>query len=102
MKFEMELYNRICEITGVDYQAAKTDDENHVLLYHDLDNVIYDLVDKYDKLIEKINDKINYVQECKFQIDMIDHWDAGDRLAYVLRGQELNNLKDLLKESDKA
>lgn len=58
MKLDMRLYNKICDITGTDYEMAKSADENSVLAYHDLDTIIQDLVYAYDVLEEKLEDTI--------------------------------------------
>ena len=56
MKIDMWLFNRICEITKQDYEAGKSDDEESAMLYKDIDNILYDLVEEYDVLEEKCKD----------------------------------------------
>ena len=56
MKLEMMYYIRACEITGEDYEVGKTIDEDGVMLFRDIDTIIYDLVDAYDVLLEKYCD----------------------------------------------
>lgn len=53
MKLDMDTYLKICEITGQDYEACKSNDENYVIIYRDLDNIICDLIKKYDEIKEK-------------------------------------------------
>lgn len=54
--------------------------------------------EKYNDLIRKINEKIDEIENKLHLLDMIDKWEDKTRLAYELRTQELNDLKDLLKE----
>ena len=66
------------------------------------DNIIRKEVDnmeeKYNDLIRKINEKIDEIEDKLHLLDMIDKWEDKTRLAYELRTQELNDLKDILKE----
>lgn len=107
MKLDMDTYLKICEITGQDYEAAKSSDEDYVLMYHDLDNVIYDLITQYGVIEEKHNDmkektkeKLDWVEDAMFQLDMIDRWTDGDKLAWELRNQEKKHLEEILNEKE--
>lgn len=49
MKFDMDLYLKICDITGKVYNARPTYDENEVWIYGDISTIIEDLVEAFEK-----------------------------------------------------
>lgn len=77
MKIDMWLFNRICEITKRDYEAGKSDDEESAMLYKDIDNILYDLVEEYDVLEEKYKDLQESIKNPE-EPDTYDKW--RDRL----------------------
>ena len=56
MKIDMWLFNRICEITNQEYEFGKSDDEETAILFKNVDNMLYDLVEEYGVLEEKYED----------------------------------------------
>lgn len=74
MKLDITLYNRICEITGTDYEMAKSKDEESVLAYHDLDTMLEDLVWAYGCLEEHLEDFKRDVEE-NYELKPFDPYD---------------------------
>ncbi len=73
MELDLKLYEKICEITDVDYEMAKSNDGNYVLAYHDLDSLIKDLVCAYDVLKEELEDLKQDVKE-NYEPKKFDPW----------------------------
>ena len=69
MKLDIELYDKICKITGIDYEGAKSADENSVLVYHDLDTMLDELVYAYESLQEDYKELEKILEE-----DYIPKW----------------------------
>lgn len=69
MKLDMELYDKICKITGINYEVAKSADENSVLAYHDLDTMLDELVYAYESLQEEYKELEKILEE-----DYIPKW----------------------------
>lgn len=102
MKLEMWEYNRLLEITGGTYKASKSADEDSAMLYDGKDAISdliteYDVVEeKYSDLKEKIQRKIDELEEHKFMIDMIDNWSDGDKNAWNKCVYQVKLLKEML------
>lgn len=62
MELDLKLYEKICDITGTDYELAKGNG-NYVLAYHDVDVMLRDLVCAYGVLEEKLEDLKQDVKE---------------------------------------
>lgn len=104
MKLEMDTYLKLCEITGGTYKVIGSKDDNEITLV-DIDNALEDLItefgvveEKYSDMKEKTANIKNKVEEKLFLIDMVDHWDNENKLAYDLRKQEIEDLDEILGE----
>ena len=71
MELDLELYEKICDITGTDYELAKGNG-NYVLAYHDVDVMLRDLVCAYGVLEEQLED---LKQDIKDNYKPISHWE---------------------------
>ena len=103
MKLEMWQYNKLIEITGGSYSASKSADEDSVMLY-DCQSAIEDLItefgvleESHTELKERIQKKIDELEEHKFMIDMIDRWTDGEDKVWSRLVDEINMLKGLIE-----
>lgn len=103
MKLEMDLYNRLIEITGGTYSAIKTNDEKGVFLFDEKD-AIEDLIEEFNMLQdshialkENIRNKIDDLESHKFLIDMIDTWTERDSQAWDNITEKIKLLESLFE-----
>lgn len=66
----------------------------------DLDGEVENWKEKYQDLLDKIKKRLDAVEQHEFQIQMIDRWDAGDKLVDTLLTREINALKSFINEEN--
>lgn len=108
MKIDMDLYLKVKELTRTNYDGMKTNNDEKVFITGEtLIYMVEDLLveygvleEKHQDLLDKIKKRLDAVEQHEFQIQMIDKWDAGDRLADTLLTREINALKSFLNEEN--
>jgi len=102
MKINMNTFLKLQEITGMTYKTIGNKDDEEIMLL-DTDEALEDVItefgvveENYADLKEKINKKIEELENHKFLIDMVDKWSESEKSTYEKLTNQIQVLKELL------
>lgn len=104
MELDTNIYKRLIEITGGQYNASKNVDTNGILISN-VQAAIQDLITEFDAVEELYSDlrdriikKIDELEDHKFMIDMIDRWSDGDKNAWDRCVYQIKLLESIIND----